>query len=374
MADYALWGEACCSAWWPAGTFIEAYRRNRAEAVELSIEANPVASAIQVFMANRIKWSGTASVLLDALTAIVSETIARSRGWPVLPHILSGQLRRAAPNLHKIGIKVEWGGGHHYGRKITIEKSGARDEPEQTDERVSPASPASRITETEGDGGDTRDTRDAVLHTQPGSVRAPGVRPATNGKEGPGRFFDAQDKPTDDAELGYYARAERTQVGEAYQAATEKYPDAAPDQAKRETDANGNVTDNQQIEADPVPRQPMLVMQDSKEDAGLPPQVVAKQPDAVADVHDQTEKAPPAADVIEKAKQEAAAEEKQPVEPPAQPDQPVSAPDPAPATESSDLPPRPPGMLDGNYQRWLRNIRNQKAVQQFDAAMKERLH
>jgi hypothetical protein len=147
---------------------------------------------------------------------------------------------------------------------------------------------------------------------------------------------------------------------------------------RRVTD-NGGVTDAQQIEAArtraavPVPRQPVLVMERSKEDAGLPPQVVAKQPDAVADVPDQTEKAPPAADVIEKAKQEAAAEEKQPVEPPAQPDQPVSAPDPAPATESSDLPPRPPGMLDGDYRRWLGKIRNQKAVQQFDAAMKERL-
>ena len=92
-----------------------------------------------------------------------------------------------------------------------------------------------------------------------------------------------------------------------------------------------------------------------------------KQPDAVADVPDPT---PPAAEA-EKTKREAAAEEKQPVEPPAQPDQPVSAPDPVPATESS-IPPRPKGMLDGDYQRLLHKFRNQKAVQQFDAAMKER--
>jgi hypothetical protein len=91
-----------------------------------------------------------------------------------------------------------------------------------------------------------------------------------------------------------------------------------------------------------------------------------KQPDAVADVPDPT---PPAAEA-EKTKREAAAE-KQPVEPPAQPDQPVSAPDPVPATESS-IPPRPKGMLDGDYQRLLHKFRNQKAVQQFDAAMKER--
>jgi hypothetical protein len=132
-----------------------------------------------------------------------------------------------------------------------------------------------------------------------------GARPAINGKGEPGRFIDAQGKPTDDPELGYYGRVARAPLDATYQATTEK------------------------------------------------------QPDAVADVPDPT---PPAADVIdeaEKVKQEA--------------DQPVSTPDPVPATESSDLPPRPPGMLDGDYRRWLGKIRNQKAVQQFDAAMKERL-
>jgi hypothetical protein len=86
---------------------------------------------------------------------------------------------------------------------------------------------------------------------------------------------------------------------------------------------------------DPVPRQPVLVMQDSKEDAGLPPQVVAKQPDAVADVPDQAERQP-----VEKA-------------PPAQPDQPVSAPDPRP-------------MLEGDRQRAERRVRNQEALRRFD--------
>jgi hypothetical protein len=101
-------------------------------------------------------------------------------------------------------------------------------------------------------------------------------------------------------------------------------------------------------------------------DAGLPPQV-----GAVADVPSHAEKAPPAADGIDeakKAKQEAAAQA-----PPAQPDQPVSAPDPVPATESG-IPPRPKGMPDGDYGRMLQRFRNQKAVEQFDAAMKARLH
>src|SRR5262249_57551029 len=67
MADYARWGEACCRAWWPAGTFIEAYRQNRKEAVELSIEANPVATADVTLMANRDLGRGRACLLLQAL-------------------------------------------------------------------------------------------------------------------------------------------------------------------------------------------------------------------------------------------------------------------------------------------------------------------
>jgi hypothetical protein len=76
--------------------------------------------------------------------------------------------------------------------------------------------------------------------------------------------------------------------------------------------------------------------------------ITEKQPDAADAVPDQAEKAPPA-----------------------QPDQPVSAPDPV-ATDS--LPPRPKGMPDGDYGRMLQRFRNQKAVEQFDAAMKARLH
>ena len=57
-----------------------------------------------------------------------------------------------------------------------------------------------------------------------------GVRPATNGKEGLGMFIDAQGKPTDDPELGYYGRTARAQFEAAYQAAlAENQPDAVVD-------------------------------------------------------------------------------------------------------------------------------------------------
>jgi hypothetical protein len=64
MADFALWAEACTRAYWPAGTFLKAYQDNLAASVELVIENNAVADAVQRFMAERNEWTGTASELL----------------------------------------------------------------------------------------------------------------------------------------------------------------------------------------------------------------------------------------------------------------------------------------------------------------------
>jgi hypothetical protein len=134
-------------------------------------------------------------------------------------------------------------------------------------------------------GGPTED-QPTTSHPPPPSrpqSQPVGVRPATNGRAAPGAYIDAQGKPTDDPELGYYGRAARAPLDAAYQAATEK------------------------------------------------------QPDAVADVPDQAEKAPPAADVI-------------------------SAPDPVP-------PYRPP-MLEGDRRREAIRARNQAALARLEAEIK----
>src|SRR5262249_4611017 len=67
MADFALWGAACETAFWKAGTFAEAYGHNREQAVVTVIEADLVATSVQSFMAARTEWTGTSSDLLGAL-------------------------------------------------------------------------------------------------------------------------------------------------------------------------------------------------------------------------------------------------------------------------------------------------------------------
>ena len=119
MADFAVWAAACETALWPAGTFWAAYRRNLDEAAETVLEDDPVAGAVRTLMATRTEWSGIASSLLRALEEIVGERAARSKTWPASARSLGGQLRRVAPGLRKIGVKVAFERKGH-GRNRTI--------------------------------------------------------------------------------------------------------------------------------------------------------------------------------------------------------------------------------------------------------------
>ena len=108
MADFALWATACGAAIWEEGTFLRAYAGNRDEAVDSVIEADPVGSATRSLMESRTEWTGTASVLLGALSEEVGERIAKTKTWPATARALSGRLRRTATFLRKVGVDIEF--------------------------------------------------------------------------------------------------------------------------------------------------------------------------------------------------------------------------------------------------------------------------
>ena len=108
MADFALWATACEGVLWKEGTFCRAYAGNRDEAVDSVIEADPVGSAICSMMSMRTEWTGTASDLLGVLAEVAGDRVAKSKTWPNSPRALSGQLRRAATFLRKIGINIDY--------------------------------------------------------------------------------------------------------------------------------------------------------------------------------------------------------------------------------------------------------------------------
>jgi len=160
MADFALWAEACTRAYWPAGTFLAAYRANLAASVDLVLEASPVGEAVQLFMADRTAWEGTASALLPLLTGVVAEQAAREKSWPKRADVLSGKLRRVAPALRRTGIHVTFDRSGHT-RTIHIEARASPEQQGNTASQASQASPSGR--NSSKNNGQGRDANDAVM-------------------------------------------------------------------------------------------------------------------------------------------------------------------------------------------------------------------
>ena len=107
MADFAQWVEAGAPAFgWQAGSFLAVYTHNRGEADEIALDALPTGAAVRAFKADKTAWEGTASELLDLLAERAGGA-ARDRSWPKRAHVLSGQLKRLAPNFRRLGIAVE---------------------------------------------------------------------------------------------------------------------------------------------------------------------------------------------------------------------------------------------------------------------------
>jgi hypothetical protein len=106
MADFALWGIACETAFWPPGTFLRVYDANRRAAVEGVIEADLVAAFVREVMAGRSTWTGTATDLLRARIAAGEDVPDRIGGWPRNPRALAGRLRRCQTFLRTVGIQI----------------------------------------------------------------------------------------------------------------------------------------------------------------------------------------------------------------------------------------------------------------------------
>ena len=107
MADFAKWAAACEPALWDRGAFAEAYGRNRADATETIVDLDPVASAVRAHMQTlQMALTANCEQILGALTDAVGERRAKAKDWPKSASALSNRLRRAAPELRKVGIQI----------------------------------------------------------------------------------------------------------------------------------------------------------------------------------------------------------------------------------------------------------------------------
>jgi hypothetical protein len=119
MADFARWVTAAEPALgFKPGTFLSAYRGNRAKAVNVVLEASLIAIPIQTIADTG--FDGTATELLEQLETLVDQTVRKKKAWPPAPHVLSGQLRRIAPALRRVGVEVSF--THSGARGIQVRK------------------------------------------------------------------------------------------------------------------------------------------------------------------------------------------------------------------------------------------------------------
>jgi hypothetical protein len=117
MYDFALWACAAAPACnWGLTTaqgeltgakaFMEVYLGNRAVANDTTLEASAVAQAMLLLAEKSPAWSGTATELMAVLRTITVNE--RGDKLPKAANALSGELRRLAPNLRKIGVHLEF--------------------------------------------------------------------------------------------------------------------------------------------------------------------------------------------------------------------------------------------------------------------------
>jgi hypothetical protein len=123
LADFERWSQATEPALGlEVGAFAKAYQENRRQAVEVSLEASCVFGPLRHLLGKSEggSWEGTATKLLEQLTHLATEDEKKAKGWPKMPHVLTGKLKRLAPALRKMGIDIIFNRASDTKRERTI--------------------------------------------------------------------------------------------------------------------------------------------------------------------------------------------------------------------------------------------------------------
>jgi hypothetical protein len=171
MADFAKWVTAAESTLgWEQGTVLAVFEEGQDEANEIALETWPIVDPLRQLMADRKQWEGKPSDLLAQLGQLVGEKATKAAGWPKRANALSGQLKRLAPNLRKIGQDITFGTagrGETKGRRIFIQATKAGDS-------SSPSSPSSPSPENQDCGGDPLPDGNDPHYARKATKRCPG--------------------------------------------------------------------------------------------------------------------------------------------------------------------------------------------------------
>jgi len=109
MANVASWvvaAEPACP--WPPGSFIAALDDQQRDADESVIEASPLANAVLDYVEQNGRLKGTATEVLDLLSADQDEKVLKHLDWPKRAPTFGTKVREVAPNLRRLGIEVQF--------------------------------------------------------------------------------------------------------------------------------------------------------------------------------------------------------------------------------------------------------------------------
>lgn len=125
MADFATWVEAAAPALgWKFGQFLNLYNEQQEDAVEVEIEASPVATALLRYLEEHGEIKATSATdILPCLLAYHTDNGANrpAKSWPTTPEGLGREFSRIAPAMRQRGYRVERAkGSRRGGRKWQV--------------------------------------------------------------------------------------------------------------------------------------------------------------------------------------------------------------------------------------------------------------
>jgi hypothetical protein len=151
MADYAIWGIACETAYTEPGNLMKALEIARTESVEDVLEASVAAQVLREHLQTKVfltEWNTTAGAMYAALKATATDMeVAKSDRWPSDGQRLLRELMNVAPALREVGIEIRRGKRQGKTRTVVVTHPGAG----KSESSASPASHDSKTEELDGD-------------------------------------------------------------------------------------------------------------------------------------------------------------------------------------------------------------------------------
>lgn len=167
MIDFCKLGTATGLALgYEEDAFMIAYEENQRSANDITLEASQIFPILKMVLEQDSSFEGTPQELLTKLNS-TNYDVTRSKYWPKTPAILSGHLKRLAPNLRAAGYNVEiW--RDHNGRKISISRTIHKDK-ENSVTSVTADTVETQITEESKDVADIVKSHDIELNIRSSS-------------------------------------------------------------------------------------------------------------------------------------------------------------------------------------------------------------